>query len=219
MTTILYNYDSITGERLNDHPAEISPLDKTPIIMAFSTTKVPPNVSTNQRAVYRDANDEVPLLEINGAWKVVPDYRGQVYWDADGVEHIITQIGVELPEGSSLTEPADDINVLRKRKWEEIKAARDAHEFGTFFWNGHEFDADPKSQQRITLAVLGAQTDMNSQYEWRLTNNDLISLSAAEMIQVAIALGSNTEDAFNHANTLRVLIENANEQELEDIVW
>lgn len=220
MTITLYNYSSSTGERLNEHDAEISPLDKQPIIMSFSTTKVPPNVTTNQRAVYRDANDEVPLLEIDGSWKVIPDFRGQVFWDSDGVEQIITEIGVDIPDGASLVKPIDDITTLRKRKWEEIKLSRDAHEFGTFFWNGHEFDADQRSQQRITLAVLRASQNINSQFEWRLTNNDLISLTAPEMIQVATALGMNTEDAFNHANSLRILIDNAEtEQELEDIVW
>lgn len=220
MTITLYNYDAITGERLNDYVAELSPLDNEPIVMSFSTSKVPPTVSTNQRAVYRDVDDNVPLLAVNGKWKTVPDYRGQSYWDADGNETVITEIGVAPPDGSLSTKPDDSLEVLKNQKWKEIKDQRSSHEFGTFFWNGHAFDADQQSQQRITLAILGAQMDSSLNIDWRLANNELITLSSAEMIQVGLALGQNTENAFAHANALRTLIESAQtKEELEDIVW
>lgn len=219
MTITLYNYDAITGERLNDYVAELSPLDNEPIVMSFSTSKVPPNVSTNQRAVYRDVDDNVPLLAVNGKWKIVPDFRGQVYWDANGEEKIITEIGIALPSGSTLTKPEESLETLKKKKWDEIKQKRNEHEFGTFMWNGFEFDCNQVSQQRITLAILGAQMSPGN-IEWRLANNDLITLSPSDMIQVGVALGQNTAIAFAHSNALWALIEAAKtKEELEDIVW
>lgn len=217
---LIFNYSPLNGEFIGSQPAEISPLDKVPVPMAFSTFKAPPVVTTNQRAVFLDINGDPPSLELNGQWTIVPDFRGQTYWDEDGNSHIMTDLGVDIPEGCSLIKPEESLDSLKSKKWAEIKANRNAHEFGTFFWNGYEFECDQQSQQRIIIAVLGAQANPDMSFEWRLHDNSLITLSANDMISVATAMGQNTEDCFIHANSLEILIHNAtSKKELESIVW
>lgn len=37
-------------------------------------------------------------------WRLIPDYRGLVYWTGDGTRHVITELGIEPPSGY-LTQP------------------------------------------------------------------------------------------------------------------
>lgn len=217
---LIYNYSPVTGEFIGFQPAEISPLDKVPVLMAYSTFKAPPVVNTNERAIFLDVNDDVPSLESNGQWTIVPDFRGQTYWDEDGNEHIMVDLGFDIPKDCSLTKPEESLESLKTKKLAEIKDARNAHEFGTFFWNGHEFDCNQVSQQRFVIATLGAQTNPSLNFDWRLANNDLITLSSADLISVVTAMGQNTEDAFNHFNALEALINIApTKEDLENITW
>ncbi|HET8686126.1 MAG TPA: DUF4376 domain-containing protein [Methanosarcina sp.] len=219
----LYSFDRITGEYKGSFTAPVDPLDKKPIIMSFSTDQAPPTVSTNQRAVFLTVDGLVPLNYKLGVWKVVPDYRGTTYWLPDGTEVNINELNVVPPKRSFNYRPIS-LKEAQDSKWNEIKRARSAQEFGTFDWNGHTFDADPTSQSRIMLAIMGAQmaiaSGQNWSVDWRLSNNDLITLSATDMISVGEAMGANTTAAHEHANQLRTLIEDATtKEEVEAIVW
>jgi hypothetical protein len=44
----------------------------------------------------------------HAAWDLVPDYRGVTYWTADGAQHVITELGVELPADALNAPPAAD---------------------------------------------------------------------------------------------------------------
>jgi hypothetical protein len=224
MTTILYHYDPITGEKVNETIAELSPLDNAPMLMSFSTTKMPPVATTNQRAVFRDTSNNVPLNSKDGKWKIVTDLRGQSYWLPDRTGHIIQNIEEEFPKGYSLTEPNQSLDDLKKLKWSEIKLERDNFEFGSFIWNSHEFDSNQLAKQRIILAVLGAQIAIQNgatwSVDWTLKDNTQITLSASDIIQVGLAMGAHTEEAFTHASALKTLIESSKtKQELDNIVW
>jgi hypothetical protein len=53
----------------------------------------PPASAPNQKISYA-----------NGAWAITPDFIGETYWTADGVQHTVTELG-DLPSGSILTAP------------------------------------------------------------------------------------------------------------------
>ena len=113
---------------------------------------------------------------------------------------------------------------LKANKWSDIKRARDAQEFGTFFWDGSEFDCDQVSQARIQGAVLSAvvANSMGVPYsvEWTLADNTKRTLSASEVIAMGIAFGQNTTAVHEKARQLRVLIDQAqSKEELESITW
>lgn len=118
------------------------------------------------------------------------------------------------------------IQELKNKKWEEIKKSRDLHEFGSFFWNELEFDADSVSQLRLSFAVIKAQSTINNSedwsIDWRLKNNEIVTLSALQILEIGLALGNNTLLAHEHANQLRELIYSQTtdtESELDNIVW
>lgn len=90
----------------------------------------------------------------------------------------------------------------KEAKWEAVKAARDAQEFGTFSWNGLSFDGDRDAQRRLTVALEAAKEAIASSSEfstfWKLADNTIISLSAQDVVAVYRACGEhNIRD--NHA--------------------
>jgi len=109
---------------------------------------------------------------------------------------------------------------LKAAKWEQVKAQRDAAEFGLFVWSGHAFDGDESAQRRINLAVMGVQAAViagNSSWsvDWTLADNTSLTLSASDMIGVANALGANIAQAHALARVKRQQIEAA--QTLEEL--
>ena len=94
--TQIYNYDRVTGEFINEQTAQLDPIDKAPLIPAFSTTKKPPVPGSNEAVVFA-----------NGVWSVVPDHRGRKYFLADKTEHVIKNIGEALPVDALDQMPAE----------------------------------------------------------------------------------------------------------------
>lgn len=124
----VYNYDPDTGEYLGPESAYESPMEPGVYLMpAHSTEAEPPEAGEHQAAVYSD-----------GAWTLVEDHRGEVWYDTVTQErHEIKNLGV-VPETWTRSEPTDHeavwngeawevpFEVLKERKRREIWAAGDA---------------------------------------------------------------------------------------------
>lgn len=109
-------------------------------------------------------------------------------------------------------------------KWEEMKLRRSAQEYGTFTWDGSEFDADPESQSRIIgcvqLALIAAANLQNFSQVWTLADNSVRTLSGDEMINVGLALATHVGSAHARGRVVRAqIIAAANAQALDAIVW
>lgn len=224
MSSITYIFSQSTGEFIKERKTLISSIDKSIVMPAFGTLQIPPVVSTNQRAVFRDIDNRVPDFEELGSWKIVDDFRGQTYWLPDATSHTITELEVRPPDNASFEE-IRTIEQQREDRWDSIKKARNSAEFGVFDWNGCSFDADALSRSRLTLAFFRAQSamlesDSSWSIEWRLNNNSMTTLTAEDMINVMVALGDHTIQVHEHANQLYALIQAANtKEEIESIVW
>lgn len=125
---------------------------------------------------------------------------------------------------SILAPEASDLDSAKLKRWAEIKAQRDAHEFGGFVWDGSTFDSDPISQSRITgavvMALLAAQAGQPFAQDWTLADSQTRTLSGAEMMAVGIALGGHVGSVHASARTLRAAIEAATTpEELELLTW
>lgn len=112
---------------------------------------------------------------------------------------------------------------LKAAKWEQVKAQRDAAEFGLFEWAGHSFDGDEAAQRRITLAVMGAQAALIAgntvwSVDWTLADNTSLTLSASDMMGVANALGANIAQAHAAARAKRQQIQQAATKEELDAI-
>ncbi|SDK78374.1 hypothetical protein SAMN05661010_00071 [Modicisalibacter muralis] len=79
----------------------IDPMSGQPKIPGSAMTEAPPPTGEHEAA-----------QAIGGAWQVVPDWRGHVYWTDDGERHEIAELGIE-PPGGALNEapptPLDDL--------------------------------------------------------------------------------------------------------------
>lgn len=90
----IYHFHPDTYEYLGTSGAKIDPLETAKagenvyLIPANAITDQPPDAGTNQIARLT-----------NGAWELVADYRGSVYYDKDtGGKITITDLGVAIPD-------------------------------------------------------------------------------------------------------------------------
>lgn len=116
---------------------------------------------------------------------------------------------------------ARNLEQLRAAKWNQIKAARDAAEFGGFTWDGSAFDSDLTSQSRIQgAAQLAALAPTTFSIDWTLADNSVRTLNAAQMTAVGEALGAHVATQHAIGRTLRTAIEAATTPgELDAIAW
>jgi hypothetical protein len=97
-----------------------------------------------------------------------------------------------------------DLEQVRADKWTEIKAAREGAEYGGFTWDGSAFDSDAISQGRIQGGVqLANIVGPTFSIDWTLADNTVRALSAADMVNVGLALGQHVQAQFAIARTLR----------------
>lgn len=113
---------------------------------------------------------------------------------------------------------------LKQAKREEINKARDKAEQGGFLYLGKMFDSDPISCQRIALASQTALISMQSQtefsVEWTCQDNDKITLSAEQTVEMSVALTQWSNSCHIKATELKNLIKNATtKEELDKISW
>ena len=113
-----------------------------------------------------------------------------------------------------------DLDQKKADKWVEIKAARDAQEFGTFDWGGYTFQCDEVSQRRIQGAVQLSVIDDTLTLDWTLADNSVQNFAASEYVQIGVALATHVSGCHARGRILRQEIESATtETELEAIVW
>lgn len=114
------------------------------------------------------------------------------------------------------------LDEVKAAKWAQLKAQRDAKEFGPFEWGGHVFDGDRDSQSRIVGKVLAAKLavdeDAGFTQMWKLADNSFVSLDAAAMIAVGKAMEANVTAAHETAAVLWTLLTAAPDRAAVDAV-
>lgn len=108
--------------------------------------------------------------------------------------------------------------------WNTIKAARDANMAAGFVWDGSKFDSDNLSIQRIQgavqLATFALAANQPFTIDWTLFDNSVRNLSATDLVQVYITLGTFVQNIFAAGVTLRGQIDAATvNSQLHSILW
>lgn len=109
--------------------------------------------------------------------------------------------------------------------WARIKAARDTAIAAGVTYNGNVYDSDATAQLRVTGAATMAQLaiasgDTTYSITWTLANNSTVTLTAAEVIAMAQAVGTNYQTNFAKGQTLRAQIVAATTQaQLDAVTW
>lgn len=112
------------------------------------------------------------------------------------------------------------LDELKESKWISIKEARNAAEFGTFYWDGSGFDGDSTSLARLQLAALGATLNPSQVVDWTLADNTVRSLTATDILGVMAAYGLHVNTTHETGRTLRESIEAATTPaEVEAVQW
>jgi hypothetical protein len=98
---------------------------------------------------------------------------------------------------------------LKADKWAATKALRIAHVDGGYTVEGvGRFDTDTLSRINISGAVSGAMIAGSAfSVEWKLLDNSLVTLDAAQMISVGMAVLGHVAACHAHSNALGVAIE------------
>lgn len=112
----LYAFDPHTGLYIGSFKAD--PDEQQPgkwLKPAYTTDQAPPSTGANEAAVFK-----------NGAWSVVPDWRGHVYWLADGSEHTIDQLDVTPPADALDAAPNPPLATLQQQATAAIDTAAGA---------------------------------------------------------------------------------------------
>lgn len=113
-----------------------------------------------------------------------------------------------------------DLEASREQVWEHMKYKREQAEFGEFEWGGYVFQCDEVSQRRIQGAVQLAAIDDTLTLAWTLADNSVQTFTAADYVQIGLALANHVSQCHERGRILRQEIESATTQaELEAIVW
>lgn len=112
------------------------------------------------------------------------------------------------------------LDKAKSQRWSQIKQDRDTDEFGSFEWGGYTFQCDEVSQRRIQGAVQLAAIDDTMTLDWTLADNSVQTFTAAEYVQIGVALANHVSQCHERGRILRLQINDATTQEeLEAIVW
>lgn len=104
----------------------------------------------------------------------------------------------------------------------ELKARRDAKEYGPFLYNGMTFDGDLDAQRRISVLVSVAKTALamgnNFTKEFTLADNTVVQLTAEDFIGIEMAKLWQVDVAFQEYRAKRAAIEAATTLEELDAI-
>lgn len=116
MKPISYNYHPVTFEFVGASEADESPLEPGVILHpAHSTPKQPPATTVNEVAVFSVSAD---------AWSVVPDFRGQKFYDqTSGAEVVVDTLGAVAANLAEMKPLAMALSELKTQQTASINAA------------------------------------------------------------------------------------------------
>lgn len=117
-----------------------------------------------------------------------------------------------------------DLAFYKTEQWAKIKKDRDAVEFGSFIYNGMEFDGDLDAQRRLTSYISVSKTAIAQgtpfSADFILQDNTVVSLTAEDFVNIELAKVQSVAAAFAKGVVLRDLIESAtNKDQVLAINW
>lgn len=91
---------------------------------------------------------------------------------------------------------------VKYQKWQEIKAQRHALEFGGVMFEGHHYDSDLISQQRIATAIA-----LNESVQWKTKDNQIVQLSHQQLNGLYQTIAQHITQLHLKSEQLRQMIE------------
>ncbi len=120
--------------------------------------------------------------------------------------------------------PERTLDQVKADKRQQINSKRDTLEQSGFPYMDQVIDSNSVSVQRITVAVQAAQAAIGAgqpfSIDWTCQNNSVITLDAAAMVGMPVALATNANNIHQLARDKKALIDAATSiEEVEAIEW
>lgn len=217
---IIWDINTSDGTAINPagREAPTDPMRETPRIPRGATSVQRPDTGEHEEAVFHfDEN----------AWEVVADYRGHVYYTADGEKHEITELGIEPPADALDEAPPEALADVASRKRREIENARDAaiddgftHTFGD---TNDVVQTRQRDRENLTGLAVSAQRHPDKTFQFRAKSNATYELTAYDMLALADAAQNHVSEQYGKSWQLKAQVDVALEAEdregLEAIEW
>lgn len=204
----VYLFDPKTGESIGTYDAQANPLEEGEYISPEHSTPIePPTAVAGQIAVFSA-----------GAWSLLPDHRGSVWYDQAGNSVEITDIGQpdlalsqHLPPAIALAQAQTDrCNALSGAYNVEIQ--RDVQYMGT------EFQADDASQIVLTKVLVAGSVPEG--FFWLDANNVQVPMSYAQLQGLAGAILAYGQTAFAKLQQLKDQVRAAaTVADVQAVIW
>jgi len=205
----LFVYSPVTGELIAEMPAAESPLEPGVYLDQASATRIPPPmIEAGKAPVFKE-----------GAWSLVPDHRGEKWYDENGNAVYIEELGDPTKRALSPIPPEHipPLSDRRTAKLAELVALRDETIYAGIAISGISVQTDEKAQGRITGAALSASRDSSYTVKWKTATGAFVTLTAPEILAIADAVRDHIQVCFDREAELVDEVLASDTPELVDI--
>lgn len=163
----------------------------------------------------------IPLSILDNAISVIDTIERWLIVNADNGDN-------KFVNGTLGADNSQTFQTMQDRTWDKVKVTRAHYEYGGFLCAPFgKFDSDEESMRRIaastTSAMLAKTAGTDWSVEWTLSNNDIVNLTADDMIAVGVCAVKHVNAIHDFARQLRIKIDLAmNPVDLEAVlneVW
>lgn len=196
--------------------APLDPMRGDPRTPRGATSIEPPAAGEHQAAHWAGAG-----------WELVPDWRGHVYYTADGQRHEITELGIEPPADALDEAPPEPLADVAQRKRREVESARDAAISAgfdyTFSGTADVVQTRQRDRENIMGLAVSAQRNPESTFAFRARSNTTYELSADEVLALADAAQAHVSEQHSHSwqrkGEIAAALQAEDREALEAIGW
>ena len=109
---------------------------------------------------------------------------------------------------------------VRQSRLQQMRDKRNAVEFGTFEWDGATFDASPSTVVRLIGSVMMSSWVQGFTVNWTLADDTERSMTAADLVSLAQALGAHTLATHEKYKTAKAALQAATTiEEVQAVTW
>lgn len=158
-------------------------------------------------------------------------YKDKTYTDISSLAEALGQDGIFIPRSSSeetlcelgveVTHEEEPIEYFKKHKITTLKMQRDKAEVEPIEYQGHSFDFDSKSYERITAAIYALDMQgATSTISWTLADNGSTPVTANDLRGVIAAAAVRSDALHTAYRALKAQVQAAETvDDVNNIMW
>ncbi len=200
----------------------LDPMSGQPKVPGSAMTEAPPATGKHEAAKV-----------VDGAWQVVPDWRGHTYWLADGSRHEISELGVEPPADALDEAPPESLENLADRKRAAIEAGLASALYAGMLYTMPDGTDDvvqtrPEDEPNLLGLAIEARDlrdagETDAGQVLRAQSNKLYAMTPPQMIAVTDAAKAFKKQQLAHSwarkDEIKAALEASDRAALEAIDW